>query len=125
MSEDHEILDADIAEAIRLSLEDDCIDALQDDSPDYSYLSSPASGSYDVPIRIARKGRRSPKSASRSPPLKTVAESSVRQEMSDLDFALQLSLAEVQSRTSSGQEDFPALSGSGTPSKKGKGKARE
>jgi hypothetical protein len=127
-SSDLSEVDADLAEAIRLSLDDDRIDTPQYMSPGYS--PSPA-GKYDVPIRFARKGRRSPKSpASRSPPLSKVMEagSSKDQEMSDLEFALQLSLAEEQSRRGAGDagdDEFPALSG--TPPRgggKGKGKAR-
>jgi hypothetical protein len=124
-------VDADLAEAIRLSLDDERIDTPQYVSPGYS--PSPT-GQYDVPIRFARKGRRSPKSpASRSPPLSKVLEagSSKDQEMSDLDFALQLSLAEEQSRRDTrnlhGEEEFPALSGTPTRSGgkgKGKGKAQ-
>jgi hypothetical protein len=118
-------IDADLAEAIRLSLDDDRVDTPQYVSPGYS--PSP-SGHYDVPIRFARKGRRSPKSpASRSPPLSRVLEagSSKDQEMSDLDFALQLSLAEEQSRKGAADvsdEEFPALSGTPTRGRKGKGK---
>jgi hypothetical protein len=121
-------IDADLAEAIRLSLDEDRHDTPQYVSPGYS--PSP-SGHYDVPIRFARKGRKSPKSPlSRSPPLSKAVGvgSSKAQEMSDLDFALQLSLAEENSRKDAGdviEEEFPALSGTPTRSSgKGKGKVR-
>jgi hypothetical protein len=120
-------IDADLAEAIRLSLDDDRVDTPQYVSPGYS--PSPT-GHYDVPIRFARKGRRSPRSpASRSPPLSKVLEagSSRDQEMSDLDFALQLSLAEEQSLKGAADgddEEFPALSGTPTRGGKGKGKGK-
>jgi hypothetical protein len=120
-------LDADIAEAIRQSLESTPQSPAQDHSPMYSR--SPVSGGIsDAPIRMGRKGRRRPpKSASRSPPtpLKGIAEASNKQEMDALDFALQLSLAEEQSRNDAAavrdSEEFPALAGSG----KGKAKVEE
>lgn len=97
-------LDADIAEAIRQSLAT---------SPD------PA---YEIPIRHKKsKARKSP-SAQTSPRVSPLlAGSSMTTEMSDLDFAIQLSLAEEQSKqaTEGKVEAFPSLPGS-----EGKGKGR-
>lgn len=99
-------LDADIAEAIRQSL-----------------ATSPGAG-YDIPIRQARPKNKKVSSAKSSPrPSPTLAGSSQATEMSDLDFAIQLSLAEEQSKQESSDrsqnEEFPGLS-----SGKGKGKGR-
>ncbi|KAI9874907.1 MAG: hypothetical protein M1830_009143, partial [Pleopsidium flavum] len=113
---DQEQLDADIAEAIRLSL----------------YLEqnggAPTAGkrAYEVPFRYG-KSRITP---SQSPPSAGGGVGSSRVvEEDDLDFALQLSLAEEQSRKEGGkeeEEEFPMLakSASGSDSGKGKGKRR-
>ncbi|KAG9203956.1 hypothetical protein G6514_002117 [Epicoccum nigrum] len=111
-------LDLEIAEAIRLSLaEGNGADPFWSDSTD----SSP----FDIPIKYA-KGK---KSASNSPwctpakHSKGAGGSSNGTELSDLEFAMQLSLAEEQSRKEMEEDQFPALSprpGGG----KGKGKAR-
>lgn len=103
LAADHDI-DADIAEAIRLSLQESSI------------LDSPTAG-FDIPIKYA-KGYGSPAKAKG----KVNAESSNEKELSDLEFALQLSLAEEQSRKEAELDDFPALSPS--PSTGGKGKGR-
>ena len=113
---DHD-LDADIAEAIRLSLEDN-------PSPG-TYGGSPASGAgFDIPIRYA-KGRKSPPSKLSTPNKgkgkASAAGSSKQTEQDDLEFALQLSMAEEQSRKDA-QDDFPPLSPS--PGTGGKGKGR-
>lgn len=108
-----EEMDPDVAEAIRLSMEPESVGTAHSGM-------NPGS----VRIRYA-KGVNSP-SPSRSP---TAPESSKGGEVDDLEFALQLSLAEEQSRqqtTASEREDFPALSSySGNGKDKGKGKARE
>ncbi|OSS45002.1 hypothetical protein B5807_09152 [Epicoccum nigrum] len=111
-------LDPEIAEAIRLSLaEGNGADPFWSDSTD----SSP----FDIPIKYAK----SKKSASNSPwgtpakHSKGAGGSSNGTELSDLEFAMQLSLAEEQSRKEMEEDQFPALSprpGGG----KGKGKAR-
>ena len=91
--------DPDIAEAIRLSL--------QDSSPeraDRAVGVESSSTSSGVPIRF-RKGKQAPSS---SPPMRY--ESPTAKEQEELDFALRLSLAEEESRDVSG---------------KGKGKGRE
>ena len=105
--------DDELAEAIRLSLIDDRSGAasMEHTSP--------------IPIKYA-KGVKPPYSAS---PGTAAAESSQQQEMDDLQFAIQLSLAENESRDdASGQEheEFPALSSgpSSLSSGKGKGKTR-
>ncbi|KAF2273045.1 uncharacterized protein EI97DRAFT_405191 [Westerdykella ornata] len=104
----NEDIDADIAEAIRLSLQD---------NPTYDGPSS----SFDIPI-IPVKGHRSPvvkgKRSAR-------AESSKHDELSDLEFALQLSLAEEQSRKEAvGDDGFPVLIPNMSHSGNGKGKGR-
>ncbi len=107
-------LDADVAEAIRQSL-----------------ASSPsAAPAFDISIKQAKpKGkksgsaRQSPKS---SPPTRAAGSSKV-DEVGDLDFAIQLSLAEEQSRRdaeAAGQgEEFPTLAGRSDEGL-GKGKGR-
>lgn len=88
-----EELDADIAEAIRQSL-----------------ATSPGPA-YDIPIRHAKPKHRKGSSAKNSPRTSPhLAGSSKINEMSDLDYALQLSLAEEQSRQSAIEGDeFPNL----------------
>jgi len=118
ISTSEEDLDPEIAEAIRLSLaEGNGSDPFWSDSTDPS--------PFDIPIKYA-KGK---KSASNSPwgtPAKHgkgAGGSSNGDELSDLEFAMQLSLAEEQSRKEMEEDQFPALSprpGGG----KGKGKAR-
>ena len=104
-----EELDADVAEAIRQSL-----------------ASSPSPSPFDVPIKQAKTKVRKPSPARDSPrssPL--VACSSKANELSDLDFAIQLSLAEEQSKqesTPAKADEFPALSPSVHGSGKGKGR---
>lgn len=102
-----EDFDAEMAEAIRQSLA----------------ASSPGGG-FDIPIRQAKpKGGRKGSSAFTSPkgsPM-MAAGSSREKEMNDLDFAIQLSLAEEQSRGTDDGGDFPVLSRGG---KAGKGKGR-
>lgn len=104
----------DLAEAIRLSL-------LDEDS-----ASPPVDLTPSIPIKYAKGMRRRTPSS----PGNGNAESSQRKEMDDLDFAIQLSLAEDQSRAVTGEEweEFPALEpgafSSSQSSGKGKGKAR-
>jgi len=108
---DQEQLDADIAEAIRLSL------SLEQSG------GAPRVGerTYEVPIRYG-KSRRSP---SRSPPGGGVGVGCSRVAEDDLDFALQLSLVEEQSRMEDdGEEQFPVLAKSVSPSGSGKGKGK-
>jgi hypothetical protein len=100
-----EELDSDIAEAIRQSL-----------------ATSPNAG-YDIPIRHAKaKGKRatSAKTSPRSSP--PMAGASQDSEMSDLEYAIQLSLAEEQSKQDLEQELFPDLPQSGRGGGKGKGR---
>ena len=99
----------DIARAIQLSLQEN----------DQSYYPPPVvSPSAEFSVRYI-KGHRSP---SRSPPRAT-GSSSQQAEVDDLDFALQLSLAEEASRAEV-EEEFPALRKSPSPSRSGKGKQR-
>ncbi|KAK3109555.1 hypothetical protein LTR53_017073, partial [Teratosphaeriaceae sp. CCFEE 6253] len=99
-----EELDADVAEAIRQSL-----------------VPSPSSAGCDIPIRQAKRKGRKGSSAKPSPQVSpSRAGSSRESELSDLEFALQLSLAEEQSKQQETQ-DFPAL----TAGRGGKGKRRQ
>jgi hypothetical protein len=111
---DDEELDADIAEAIRLSLNDSSGAGM------YEVASTPPSA-FDIPIRYT-KGKKSPPSRSQGYTTRksTVpAGSSNESEMSDLEFAMQLSLAEEQSRKAA-EDAFPPLS----PAVGSKGKGR-
>ncbi|KAH5766119.1 hypothetical protein HBI16_151060 [Parastagonospora nodorum] len=101
-------LDADIAEAIRLSLNDN-------PGPVYNERSSTPPSAFDIPIKYAKgKKTSSPRSkASPSTKGKAVAGSSNDSELSDLEFAMQLSLAEEASRKeaeASADDQFPPLS---------------
>ena len=110
---DEEELDADIAEAIRLSLDES--------SGTYEPALIPPSA-FEIPIKYA-KGKKSPPSRSQNnTPRKgkaSAAGSSNETEMSDLEFAMQLSLAEEQSRKDA-EHAFPPLSPA--PGSKGKGR---
>lgn len=109
-------VDDDLAEAIRLSL-------LGDELP-----APPVEQTASIPIKYA-KGVKPPASSS---PGNGAAESSHQQEMDDLEFAIQLSLAENKSRDNvddQGEwEEFPSLApppmSTSQSSGKGKGKAR-
>jgi hypothetical protein len=110
---DDEELDADIAEAIRLSL--------NDDSDMYEPASIPPSA-FDIPIRYAKGKKSSSSRTHNNTPKKgnaTATGSSNEAEMSDLEFAMQLSLAEEQSRKDN-EDAFPPLS----PAAGSKGKGR-
>ncbi|KAH7115935.1 hypothetical protein B0J11DRAFT_538770 [Dendryphion nanum] len=111
-------LDADLAEAIRLSLEDSPASGM------YGSGSPALSSDFDIPIKYTTKSRKSPSRSKGSPEKRVTAgaESSKQGEMSDLEFALQLSLAEEQSRKEAEEDAFPPLSP--TPGAKGKGKSR-
>jgi hypothetical protein len=110
-------LDADIAEAIRLSLNDSPSSGL------FNASSSPPSA-FDIPIKYA-KGKKtgSPRSRNSTPKKgKAAAGASNETELTDLEFAMQLSLAEEQSRRELDEagDEFPPLS----PAAGGKGKGR-
>jgi hypothetical protein len=99
--------DADVAEAIRLSL------AASQNAP-----------TFDIPFRQAKPKRgRKGSSVFNSPKGSPIMEagSSRESEMSDLDFAIQLSLAEEQSRAESGFEAHGSPDG-GSRGRKGKGR---
>lgn len=109
-----ESIDDDLAEAIRLSLLDDKSSVTTEDL-------TPS-----IPIKYA-KGVRRPRQSS---PDHGGPERSQRQEMDDLEFAIQLSLAEDKSRgdvTGEEWEEFPALASTPfSPSQSsGKGKGKE
>ncbi|KAI9756910.1 MAG: ribose-5-phosphate isomerase rki1 [Chaenotheca gracillima] len=139
---DDDELDADIAKAISLSLGDEAHHSAQfSQSPMPSLSYTPA----EIPIRYVKSRRSSP---SQSPPLSTrrdvkmgdppaarnnrsgSSSDAAAVSESDLDFALQLSLAEETSRKEAmhTQKDFPTLkrSDDGEDAKgKGKGKATQ
>jgi hypothetical protein len=104
-----EELDADVAEAIRQSLAD----------------SSPSPASFNIPIRQGKAKGRKPSPPRTSPgPSPSLGGASRANELSDLDFAIQLSLAEEQSKADAGvaqRDEFPALGG--RAGGKGKGRA--
>jgi hypothetical protein len=103
MLDNAEDIDGEMAEAIRLSL--------LEDSRVSSFASS---GRSDIPFRYA-KSRRSPSS---SPPRGSSKPGSARTDSleADLDFAMQLSLAEEKSKMELSGRDL-------SPEKKGKGRA--
>jgi hypothetical protein len=106
-------MDADLEEAIRLSLLD------SDQAP-----LSPAADNFNVPIKYSKSSRHgTPSKTSKAGSSRAQAST---QEVDDLEFALQLSLAEEKSRLAL-DEDFPALSpasSAGSDGGKGKGKSR-
>jgi len=123
---DNQELDADIAEAIRLSLQDISAPGI------YTSESPTSNDDWSIPVRYA-KGKRSPSQSKGSPVWSSTTNmmpsSSKGTELSDLEFALQLSLAEEQSRKEAEDDmlDFPPLSPreeGGKGKGKGKGKAR-
>jgi hypothetical protein len=113
-------LDQEIEEAIRLSLMGSGEDF--GSSPDAS-----ATGGYDIPILYKGKKsrlRRSPNGSPSSSQLVGTGEGNVEADVDDLEFALQLSLAEEKSRQESAAvhdeaDEYPSLGGL-----KGKGKGR-
>ncbi|KAF1993239.1 hypothetical protein P154DRAFT_82571 [Amniculicola lignicola CBS 123094] len=111
-------LDADIAEAIRLSLQDSPASGL------YGSGSPAQSSPFDIPIKYAKGRKSSPTGRATGSPKERggrAAGSSMAGELSDLEFALQLSLAEEQSRND-GRDEFPPLSPSLAKGGKGKGR---
>ena len=102
--------DADLEEAIRLSLLDSEIAA-----------ESPQTTEFDVPIRLGKKskhGTPSKQAGSPSKPARSTSED-------DLEFALQLSMAEQESRRFADEQEFPTLQKSTSNSSgEGKGKSR-
>ncbi|KAF2855714.1 hypothetical protein T440DRAFT_385865 [Plenodomus tracheiphilus IPT5] len=111
-------LDADIAEAIRLSLNTSPGSGMYDPS------TTPPSA-FEIPIKYAKSKKSNASSRSKNSSAKkgkALAGSSNESELSDLEFAMQLSLVEEQSRMDA-EDAFPPLSpiqGSGG----GKGKGR-
>lgn len=113
-AKDDDELDADIAEAIRLSLNDGS-------GAGSSELASTPPSAFDIPIKYAKSKKSPPSRSRKSTPrkAKAAAGSSNESEMSDLEFAMQLSLAEEQSRKDA-EDAFPPLS----PAAGSKGKGR-
>ncbi|KAK0645101.1 hypothetical protein DIS24_g8197 [Lasiodiplodia hormozganensis] len=129
-----EDLDADLAEAIRLSLQES-----EGSFPTFDEVpAAPIDNGFDIPIKYA-KGRKAspPASSSRQtswaePNEAGAAGSSNDKEMDDLEYAIQLSLAEERSRAEQfgeyengnaevAAEEFPALAP--VPGAKGKRRA--
>ncbi|KAI9821896.1 MAG: hypothetical protein M1827_002478 [Pycnora praestabilis] len=112
IAEREEELDPDIAKAIRLSL------GVNEGASNQGSCSSS-----EIPFRYDNKQRAS----SMSPPKETkirVGGSSKSPLDSDLDFALQLSLAEERSRMVLDGEEFPSIDGGGGRRDFGKGKGK-
>ena len=106
-------MDEDMIEAIRLSLSD-----ASSSPPTLHPSTNPPA---DIPIKYV-KSRSSPSSSPRQGPASASSPSKAKPALdSDLGFALQLSLAEEQSRVQAGTEAFPKLS---QHSPDGKGKRR-
>lgn len=107
-------VDDDLEEAIRLSL----LDSEQ-------VSSSPMASDFDIPIRYSRASKHG--TPSRGAKAGSSKAQAAAHEEDDLEFALQLSLAEEQSRLAA-DDDFPALTKPPSPgsdgSRKGKGKSR-
>ena len=107
----HESIDADVAEALRLSLEEHEIASVNRRN---------RSPRPEIPISYV-KGRKSP------PPSPFISGTSIGSsqglENDNLDFAMQLSIAEEKSRKNDNDEEFPALASSASPT--GSGKAKE
>ncbi|KAF1919568.1 hypothetical protein BDU57DRAFT_546198 [Ampelomyces quisqualis] len=113
-------LDADIAEAIRLSLN-------ESPGPAIFELSSTPASAFEIPIKYAKSKKTLSSPRSKSSPFckgeAAVPGPSKEKELSDLEFAMQLSLAEVASRKEAENdpdEQFPPLS----PAAGTKGKGR-
>jgi hypothetical protein len=113
--ERHVFDDSEVAEAIRRSLEE-----TEDDSPfpKHSASASPSSSWRDIPIRVAKKGKGSSKSGSRSP--KSLAGPTDIGGLNDLELAILLSMEDQGGVVEEGDE-YPALH---NDSPGGKGKTR-
>lgn len=108
---DNDITEADIAEAIRLSLED-------------AVKPEPVADegvTVDYPLKYVKKKRHHSNSPPRSGPS---GPNSRLPEDDDLDFAVQLSTAEAESRREV-EEDFPALSKNPSPSSSSRSKGKK
>ncbi|KAF2083919.1 hypothetical protein K490DRAFT_50411 [Saccharata proteae CBS 121410] len=122
-------LDADIAEAIRLSLELSGGASYQ--HSDLPKVDIPEDPVLDIPIKYSNKQRKASPSSSARPKVPAAAGGRIDKEMDDLEFALQLSLAEERSRKERNGEqhgddenladEFPTLGPA--PGSKGKGRA--
>lgn len=109
VGDDEGVDDPEIAEAIRLSLLDE------------KASSSLETGVF-TPFEHAMDSQSSQSDYSHSEP--PVAEGSRKQEIDDLEFALQLSLAENQPQETEAWEEFPALRSSDPSSSDGGGKGK-
>jgi hypothetical protein len=102
--------DSDLEEAIRLSL-------LESEHAS----SSPSVNDFDLPIRYAKSSKHGTQShGGKASGSKGVVSAS---EEDDLEFALQLSLAEEESRRAV-EDDFPMLEKSPSPGSEGSGKGK-
>ncbi|KAF2871774.1 hypothetical protein BDV95DRAFT_493883 [Massariosphaeria phaeospora] len=115
-------IDADIAEAIRLSLQD------TPSSSHYGSGSPAPNPGFDIPIKYV-KGKKSSPRAKSSPMAKGKVSADLEVgaskdiELADLEYALQLSMAEEQSRKEA-EDEFPPLSPTPSANNKGKGKGK-
>lgn len=125
-SQTDEEFSAEMAEAIRLSLEQDAREEALGWEGEIGYEDE---AGFDVPVRYGRARKSSPRKQSPAVSDTGLGESSNAKELADLEFALQLSLAEEQSRKDGGAEaaeSFPVLSPAVTQiawDSKGKGRA--
>lgn len=119
-----EAFEDDLDKAIRLSLEETSASP-----PIGSYSSSPGGFEFAIKQAKPKRNRKSGTRSSKASPLMAAAGSSNAQEMTDLDLAMQLSLAEEQSRIETGgsrshdadaPQEFPSLN----PGSDAKGKRR-
>jgi hypothetical protein len=104
-------VDADLEEALRLSL-------LETEQ----MSTSPVPSDFDIPIRYAKESRRGTPSRHATPGSSNVKTLTPEND-DDLEFALQLSLAEEQSRTAA-DDEFPAFAFSSSPGSEGSGKGK-
>lgn len=118
---------AEMAEAIRLSLEEEARGQLGDWEMAENGSWSEEDTGFDIPVRYGKARKQSPRK--QSPAAAESGEGSNAKELSDIEFALQLSLAEEQSRKEAeadGEAAFPELSPAITSvwhGTKGKGRA--
>jgi len=111
--EEAQAMDAELEEAIRLSLLDTEVAA-----------ESPQTTDFDIPIRPGKKSRHgTPSKTKQASPSSSKPVRSASDD--DLEFALQLSMAEQESRRIADESEFPELSKSSSgESVSGKGKSR-
>ncbi|KAK5947437.1 hypothetical protein PMZ80_001587 [Knufia obscura] len=112
-AEQTQAMDAELEEAIRLSLLDTEVAA-----------ESPQTTDFDIPIRFGKKSKQgTPSKTKQASPSSSKPARSTSED--DLEFALQLSMAEQESRRFADESEFPSLEKSSSgESVGGKGKSR-